>query len=160
MVVYTSLLLREWAVYEIVQASVRYPHFVSALLQVALRFNLLIPKGPEFDPYAYSSGRWLRNDKQERGSCYKVFDFNGLCQKVVRLSGASAVTACEKMEGGFSRVFIFTLDNEKRVVAKLPFIHAGPRKLTTASEVATMKYCQSGLLLNVKHCNNGHCSAN
>lgn len=145
MVVYTSLLLRELAMYEIVQASVRYPHFVSALLQAALRSNLLIPKGPDFDPYAYSSGRWLRNDKQERDSRYTIFDFDGLCQKVVRLSGASAVTACEKIEGGFNRVFIFTLDNEKRVVAKLPFIHAGPRKLTTASEVATMKYCEFGL---------------
>ncbi|KAJ5709857.1 hypothetical protein N7493_009449, partial [Penicillium malachiteum] len=47
-----------------------------------------------------------------------------------------------KKEGGFNRVFIFTMDDGLRVVARLPFTFAGPAKLTTAFEVATMQYLQ------------------
>ncbi|PGH15057.1 hypothetical protein AJ80_05682 [Polytolypa hystricis UAMH7299] len=50
---------------------------------------------------------------------------------------------CPKTEGGFNRVFIFTLNNGKRVVAKLPFALAGPSNLATASEVATIKFLQA-----------------
>jgi hypothetical protein len=46
----------------------------------------------------------------------------------------------EKKEGGFNRVFIFTTDNAKRVIARLPSKLAGPPRLTTNSEVATIKY--------------------
>jgi hypothetical protein len=56
--------------------------------------------------------------------------------------GADSVTTYEKKEGGFNKVFIFTLDNAKRVVARLPFALAGPPKLATISEVATIKYCK------------------
>jgi hypothetical protein len=54
--------------------------------------------------------------------------------------GASSVTSYDKKEGGFNRVFIFHTDNAKRVVARLPFALAGPPRLTTNSEVATIKY--------------------
>ncbi|KAF5856182.1 hypothetical protein ETB97_007792 [Aspergillus alliaceus] len=97
-----------------------------------------------FDPHSYSSGRWLRQDKSERAARYIKFDFNALCQKVLDISpGAETITNCKKLEGGFNRVFVFTLNNAKRVVARLPFALAGPAKLTTASEVATIKYLQS-----------------
>lgn len=66
---------------------------------------------------------------------------------MARLSpGADKVNGCEKLEGGSNRVFIFTLDNGKRLVARLPFPNAGPPTLTTGSEVATMKYRE------FKHC--------
>ena len=38
-------------------------------------------------------------------------------------------------------MFIFTLNDGSRIVARLPFKFAGPSRLTTASEVATIKYC-------------------
>jgi hypothetical protein len=47
-----------------------------------------------------------------------------------------------KKKGVLTESFIFTTDNAKRVVAKLPFTPAGPPRLTTNSEVATMKYCE------------------
>lgn len=47
-----------------------------------------------------------------------------------------------KIEGGFNRVFIFTLDNSERIVARLPFTLTGPSQITTSSEVATIKYCE------------------
>ncbi|KAF2489925.1 hypothetical protein BU16DRAFT_553217 [Lophium mytilinum] len=95
------------------------------------------------DPYAYTSGRWLRRDKLERESRFITFDFDALCARVIECShGAASIKSYEKKEGGFNRVFIFTLDNAKRVVARLPFKLAGPTRLTTGSEVATIRYLQ------------------
>ncbi|KAL3477624.1 kinase-like domain-containing protein [Aspergillus californicus] len=100
--------------------------------------------GMKIDPHAYTSGRWLRRDKLETDSRYIAFDFGALCQKVIELSpGASSINTCQKVEGGFNRVFIFTLNNAKTIVAKLPFRLAGPAKLTTLSEVATVRYLQA-----------------
>lgn len=93
------------------------------------------------DPHAYTSGRWLRRDQLERDARYIAFDFDALCRRIVELCpGAASITTCDKKEGGFNRVFIFTTDNAKRVVARLPFAIAGPPRLTTGSEVATMEY--------------------
>jgi hypothetical protein len=93
------------------------------------------------DPHSYTSGRWLRRDKLERDSRYITFDFDALCRRVVELCpGAASITTYDKKEGGFNRVFIFTTDNAKRVVARLPFVIAGPPRLTTNSEVATIEY--------------------
>jgi hypothetical protein len=95
----------------------------------------------DIDPYAYTSGRWLQNDTLNRDARYISFNFDALCQKAVgSCPGASSIASLDKIEGGFSRVFIFTMDNGQRVVAKIPFPIAGPPKLTTASEVATIQY--------------------
>ncbi|CRG85259.1 Altered inheritance of mitochondria protein 9, mitochondrial [Talaromyces islandicus] len=98
----------------------------------------------KLDPHNYTSGRWLRHDKNERDMRYIGFDFNALCRRILELCpGADSVLNCEKIEGGFNRVFIFTLNNYKRIVARLPFTLAGPPQLTTSSEVATIKYLQA-----------------
>ncbi|KAI2962431.1 hypothetical protein CBS147323_7335 [Aspergillus niger] len=97
-----------------------------------------------FDPYNYTSGHWLRDDKEERASRYIKFDFDALCRKILDLSPkASSIIDCQKIEGGFNRVFVFGLDNDTRLVAKLPFALAGPSRLTTSSEIATTKYLQA-----------------
>lgn len=103
--------------------------------------NSSAPVSLKSDPYCYTSGRWLRHDKLERDARYIEFDFGALCQKVLALGrDAASIADCQKIEGGFNRVFIFTLDNGKRIVARLPFSIAGPAQLTTASEVATIRY--------------------
>lgn len=56
-------------------------------------------------------------------------------------NGAKYIQNCEKKEGGFNRVFVFTMDDGSRVVARLPFALAGPARLAMASEVATIHYC-------------------
>lgn len=97
----------------------------------------------ELDPFNYTTGRWLRRDAQERAARCIRFDFDALCRRVVALCpGATAVTGYSKKEGGFNRIFVFHTDNAKRVVARLPFAVAGPRRLTTASEVATIRFCR------------------
>ncbi|KAI4098433.1 MAG: hypothetical protein LQ339_006404 [Xanthoria mediterranea] len=102
------------------------------------------PLLPEGDPRVYSSGRWLRGDSLERESRYIRFDFAALCKRATELCpGATFIVTCEKKEGGYNRVFIFTMNNKSRVVARLPTRIAGPPKLITNSEVATIKYLKS-----------------
>ncbi|KAK0104962.1 hypothetical protein ONS95_005223 [Cadophora gregata] len=96
------------------------------------------------DPYLYTTGRWLSRDKLQREARYVKFDFSALCRKAVNTcSGATKVIRYEKREGGFNRVFILYLDNGERVVTRVPFRIAGPRRLVTNSEVATMTYVRS-----------------
>lgn len=91
--------------------------------------------------YTYTSGRWLNHDKLERDSRYIQFDFAALCTKAVELCpGAGKVIRYEKKEGGFNRSFVIIMNNGTRIVARLPTCIAGPRQLTTNSEVATMTY--------------------
>ena len=122
----------------------RYQQIVSAIFHKAPRFSLSHHCAYMYtglDPHAYTSGRWLRRDKLERDSRYIVFDFDALCRRVIELCpGAVSIATYDKKEGGFNRVFIFTTDNAKRVIARLPFKLAGPPGLTTNSEVATIKY--------------------
>jgi len=96
------------------------------------------------DPYHYTTGRWLNRDKLYREARHVKFDFAALCAKAVNVSaGATEVVRYEKKEGGFNRVFLFYLDNGARVVARVPYRIAGPQRLTTNSEVATMAYVRS-----------------
>jgi hypothetical protein len=98
------------------------------------------------DTYNYTSGRWLRLDVEERESRIIQFNFDALCHRIIALCpGASSITFCDKQEGSSNRVFIFHTDNLKRIVAKLPFAISGPARLTTNSEVATIKYCMTCL---------------
>jgi hypothetical protein len=70
------------------------------------------------------------------------FNFPELCKIAIRLfPEANKVVDCVKKEGGFNRVFVFTLDSGHRVVARLPTRIAGTPRLTTNSEVATIEYC-------------------
>ena len=92
------------------------------------------------NPYMYTSGRWFRHDKLERDARYLNFDFDALRERVIELCpSAVSIAGYEKREGGYNRVFIFTCDNARRIVARLPTSSAGPARLTTNSEVATIR---------------------
>ncbi|KAL2416791.1 hypothetical protein ABEF95_003789 [Exophiala dermatitidis] len=96
-------------------------------------------KGP--NPYKYSGGQWLRNNAAHQAVRHISFNFDALCRQVVKFCpAADSVSTHEKKEGGFNRVFIFTTNNGRTIVAKLPFSNAGPRRLTTESEVATIEF--------------------
>ena len=96
---------------------------------------------PGLNPYEYTSGRWLRRDNLERDSRLLKFDFDALRKRVIELCpGATSIARYEKKEGGYNRIFIFTCDNARRIVARLPTSVAGPTRLTTNSEVATITY--------------------
>ncbi|KAJ8114623.1 hypothetical protein OPT61_g3536 [Boeremia exigua] len=98
----------------------------------------------KMNPHKYTNGCWLNNDRLNREARYVEFNFAALCGKAVSVcTGATKVVRYEKKEGGFNRVFILWLDNGAHVVARVPFRIAGPRRLTTNSEVATMAYIRS-----------------
>ncbi|KAH3909004.1 hypothetical protein HBH56_166810 [Parastagonospora nodorum] len=121
------------------------PPLTSRLPESALKrgIRMIQTESPGFDPHHYTNGRWLHRDTSERQARFIQFDFEALCQRVIQsCPGATSITSCEKKEGGFNRVFVFHTDNAKSVVAKLPFSVAGPKTLTTKSEVATIKYLQ------------------
>jgi hypothetical protein len=100
------------------------------------------------DPYSYTTGRWLNNDKLQCEARYVKFDFAALCAKAVNAcAGAKKVIHYEKKEGGFNRVFVLCLDNGARVIARVPYRTAGPPRLITNSEVATMAYGMMGISL-------------
>ena len=103
------------------------------LFDLSICLSVICPNMPvALDPHSYTSGRWLRRDMLERDSRYIEFDFEALCTRVIELCpDAASITKYEKMEGGFNRVFIFTLNNARRVVARLPTRITGPPKLTT-----------------------------
>ncbi|KZF20387.1 hypothetical protein L228DRAFT_232990 [Xylona heveae TC161] len=105
---------------------------------------------PRYDPYSYTGGRWLNRDELQRNSRHIPFDFSALCSRAISLCpGATNIVKNEKREGGFNRVFLFTMDNGSCVVARLPTSIVGPPRLTTNSEVATMTYLQSKDLLPI-----------
>lgn len=98
-------------------------------------------------PYEYTTGRWLKRDRLQRESRYVAFDFAALRQKAVELCPrARNMASCRKLEGGFNKAFLFTMDSGERIVARIPTNIAGPRWLTTNSEVATMTYSKASCL--------------
>ncbi|RAL02088.1 uncharacterized protein BO80DRAFT_39081 [Aspergillus ibericus CBS 121593] len=100
-----------------------------------------LPSQFAFDPHSYTSGKWLRQDDAQRSSRHIDFDFDALCWRIISLfPDSDPIAKCEKVEGRSNRVFIFTLNNGKRVVAKLPFRSAGSPSLITRSEVATTEF--------------------
>lgn len=95
------------------------------------------------DPYHYTCGRFLKDDKLQRKARYISFDFPGLRRKVIKTSPrATKVVSYFKAEGNFSRAFVMQLDGAS-IVARIPFQFADPSRLRTNSEVATMAYGKS-----------------
>jgi hypothetical protein len=95
----------------------------------------------DLNPYEYTSGRWLHRSKDQNEARHIKFDYDALCRKIVeQCPGSQRIVECEKIEGGFNRVFLFTMDDKQTLIARLPFSHAGPPRLITQSEVATTAY--------------------
>ncbi|EFR01815.1 hypothetical protein MGYG_04815 [Nannizzia gypsea CBS 118893] len=91
--------------------------------------------------FPYTAGWWLHLDKEQRAARYIEFDFDRLCEKVLSLCpSATSIKNFQKIEGGFSKVFIIETNNDKNVVVKLPTSTAGSARHITNSEVATMTY--------------------
>ncbi|KAL6709562.1 hypothetical protein ACN47E_001497 [Coniothyrium glycines] len=99
---------------------------------------------PGFDPYTYTSGRWLKQDRLQRQARQIKFDYPALCRRAIQACpGASKIVRQEKKEGSFNRAFLLHMDNGPCVVARIPFTVAGPQRLITNSEVATIAYIRA-----------------
>lgn len=66
---------------------------------------------------------------------------NELAQEAAKSVGAKDCMRVQKCaDGMFNKAYIFTLDNDKQVIGKVPNPNAGIPHYTTASEVATLDF--------------------
>ncbi|KAF8131139.1 kinase-like domain-containing protein [Boletus edulis] len=81
---------------------------------------------------------------------YTSFDVDALKRVAARAAGANhCVQMVKKAEGSFNKIFLLTFDNDTALIAKIPCPLVAPRRLCTASEVATMDYARTILGLPV-----------
>lgn len=106
---------------------------------------------PDMDHlFCYTSGRWLWNEREQLEARYRRFDIPGLQQAACQAAGASRCVSFEKIgEGNYNKAYRLEMEDGKRVIAKIPHPNAGPRMLTTASEVATMEFARNILEIPV-----------
>lgn len=81
---------------------------------------------------------------------YVKFNITELQHKAAETVNRPYCSQIIKMaDGGFNKVFLLTMDDGSEVVARIPTPIAGPRGLTTASEVATMRFLRETLHIPV-----------
>ncbi|KAI4263399.1 MAG: hypothetical protein L6R42_001448 [Xanthoria sp. 1 TBL-2021] len=94
----------------------------------------------ERDLFDYTNGRFLNDEKHQLSKRRVEFNLSNLCNEAVSVANGSPVRKIEKMEGGFSKALVITMENGKEVVAKLPCPNAGRAMYSTASEAAVLQY--------------------
>jgi hypothetical protein len=94
--------------------------------------------------YQYTSGRWLWNEKYQLARRYVRFDLPGLLKVSAQAIGARRCVEVKKLpEGNFNKVLSLTMEDSRKLIAKIPNPNAGRPHYTTASEVATMDYVRA-----------------
>jgi hypothetical protein len=98
--------------------------------------------------FRYTSGRWLWNEREQLEARYRRFDVPSLQQAACQAVGADKCISFEKIgEGNYNKAYRLEMEDGRKVIAKVPHPNAGPRVLTTASEVATMEFART--ILNI-----------
>ncbi|OAL73527.1 hypothetical protein A7D00_1554 [Trichophyton violaceum] len=100
--------------------------------------------------FRYTSGRWLINEKHQLDQRFVEFSIDKLCSRAAAIFGPK--TKCVrvvKIEGNSNKAFLLTMDDGNEVIAKIPCPNAGALFLTTASEVATLKFLRSRISIRV-----------
>jgi hypothetical protein len=94
--------------------------------------------------HKYTSGRWLWNEKYQLARRYVKFDLPGLLKVSAQAIGARRCVEVKKLpEGNFNKVLSLTMDDGRKLIAKIPNPNAGRPHYTTASEVATIDYVRA-----------------
>jgi hypothetical protein len=113
----------------------------------------LLPGQPRNDMnslFCYTSGRWLWNEREQLEARYRQFDVPNLQRAACQAVGVDKCLSIEKIgEGNYNKAYRLEMADGKRIVAKVPHPNAGPRGLTTASEVATMEFVRTVLNIPV-----------
>lgn len=91
--------------------------------------------------HRFTSGRWLWGERQQFAARYVTFNLSGLLSVAATAVGSNSCAQILKIsEGQYNKVFLLTMNDGQKVIAKLPNPNAGRRHFTTASEVATMDF--------------------
>ncbi|KAK6432430.1 hypothetical protein LTR95_011400 [Oleoguttula sp. CCFEE 5521] len=98
------------------------------------------------DIFNFTKGRFVTNEQHELAQRHRTFNVRELAQHAARSVKADRCLSIRKYpDGMYNRVLLFSMDNGKEVVAKIPNPNSGQPHLTTASEVATMKFAREVL---------------
>jgi Phosphotransferase enzyme family len=96
------------------------------------------------DFFNYTSGRWIYNEKQQLEARRINFSVDALKKAAADALGIpNSFDMIKLPEGLFNRAFLLSNAEGKEVIARLPTSLAGPPRLTTASEVATLQLVRS-----------------
>ncbi|KIK20210.1 hypothetical protein PISMIDRAFT_106239 [Pisolithus microcarpus 441] len=98
------------------------------------------------DLFNYTSGRWIINDALRHAERRRVFNVDGLRRLAAESVGRSPddmVDLRKHAEGGLNRIFLITMRDGFRMVARIPYPAAILKYFTVASEVATMALLRS-----------------
>jgi len=110
-----------------------------------------MPPHPQIDMnplFCYTSGRWLWNEREQLEARYRRFDVASLQQAACQAVGANKCISFKKIgEGNYNKAYRLVMEDGQKIIAKVPHPNAGPRVLTTASEVATMEFART--ILNI-----------
>lgn len=95
--------------------------------------------------FQYNNGHFLVDKEYQFARRYIRFNIDELCNLVSSVvakgtSTVSKVAKMEKVEGGFHKALLMTLENGTEVVAKIPCPNAGLPMLSTASEAAVLEF--------------------
>ncbi|KAF8555594.1 hypothetical protein OG21DRAFT_1410660, partial [Imleria badia] len=103
--------------------------------------------------FRYTSGRWIYNEREQTRIRYAFFNVDAFKRVAAIAAGAERCVQMDKTaEGNFNKIFLLlTFDNGVKLIAKIPCPLVAPRRLCTASEVATMDYARNILGLPVPH---------
>ncbi|KAM5444084.1 hypothetical protein MferCBS31731_000601 [Microsporum ferrugineum] len=95
--------------------------------------------------FQYNNGRFLVDEEYQYAKRYIRFNIDKLCDLVASVvgNGISSVSKIDKMEGGFHKALLMTLENGIEVVAKIPCPHAGLPMYSTASEAAVLEFVRT-----------------
>ena len=92
------------------------------------------------DFFNYTSGRWIYNEKQQLEARHIPFSVEALKKAAAEALGVpDSFDMIKVREGLFNRAFLLSNAEGIELIARLPTSLAGPERLTTASEVATLK---------------------
>lgn len=94
--------------------------------------------------FRYTSGRWLWDEEQQLKDRFTPFNVRELKRIAAQSVGANECVDMTKLaEGSFNKIFRLSMDNGRAAIVRVPHPIAGPKYLTTASEVATMDFVRS-----------------
>ncbi|CDO71632.1 hypothetical protein BN946_scf184911.g102 [Trametes cinnabarina] len=102
--------------------------------------------GSGHDFFHYTSGRWLVNENVRLAERTREFDDNELRRLAAQSVGRTLQDVDSMMkldEGGFNRIFLITMRDGFRMIARIPYPVTVPKYYAVASEVATMRFLRA-----------------
>ncbi|KAI9664305.1 MAG: Phosphotransferase enzyme [Alyxoria varia] len=100
--------------------------------------------------FQYTSGRWIWGEEDQLRERYRRFDIAEIKRVAAESVGSRRCILLEKIgEGSFNKAYRLTMNDDKRVIVRIPTFGSGHPFYSTASEVATMEFASTVLGLPV-----------